>query len=183
MILYAIKHKNTENIYVGQTTQHIKKRWGQHRYDLRNNCHHNPHLQNAWNKYGENAFVFEILDETANNQDELNELEISYIGSAGYYNTKSGGASGKHSEESKKKMSEALQGRKHSEETKRKIGKSLKGRVPWNKGKINIYSEETKQKMSKSLMGRIAWNKGQKGLQVAWNKGMTSKSRDKEGMG
>ena len=55
------------------------------------------------------------------------------------------------SEESKRKMSEAKKGRKlrlgtlHSEESKRKMSKASKGR---------IISEETKKKISKTLKGR-----------------------------
>jgi hypothetical protein len=36
-----------------------------------------------------------------------------------------------------------LKGHKHSKETLLKIGGKSKGRVPWNKGKHDIYSEET----------------------------------------
>lgn len=41
-----------------------------------------------------------------------------------------------------------------SEEHRRKMSEAQKGRIPWNKGKIDIYSEEIKSKISKSLMGR-----------------------------
>ena len=49
-----------------------------------------------------------------------------------------------HSEETKKKMSEARKGRKLSEETKRKLSEALKGRK---------CSEETKRKMSEAKKG------------------------------
>ena len=78
----------------------------------------------------------------------------------------------KHSQETKKKISENTKKamsnfeikRKHkekckgtkywlgknlSEETKRKISKTNKGKIPWNKNKKNIYSKETLLKMSK----------------------------------
>jgi len=104
MVIYAIKHKKTGNMYIGQTIQNSKKRWNSHRSMLRNNHHQNQHLQSAWNKYGKDAFVFEVLDETAENLDQLNALEIFYVATVGY------------------------------EETKIKMSESAKGRVPWNKG-------------------------------------------------
>lgn len=50
-----------------------------------------------------------------------------------------------HSEETKRKMSEAAKGRTHSEETKKKISETLQGRN---------HSEEAKKKMSKKQQGR-----------------------------
>ena len=57
----------------------------------------------------------------------------------------------KHSEETKKKISESHKGLKHSEETKKKLSELRKGKIPWNKG-ISP-SADTKQKMSNSLKG------------------------------
>lgn len=58
----------------------------------------------------------------------------------------------KHSEQTKKKMSEAALGRRVSEQTKQKIAAAQKGRIPWNKGKTglqtHIVSEKTKQKIA-----------------------------------
>jgi hypothetical protein len=35
------------------------------------------------------------------------------------------------------------------------------------------HSDDTKKLMSEQTLGRTAWNKGKKGLQIAWNKGLT----------
>ena len=51
----------------------------------------------------------------------------------------------KHTEETKKKISEINTGNKHSEESKRKIGNAAKGR---------LHSEETKLKISKNRKGK-----------------------------
>jgi group I intron endonuclease len=48
-----------------------------HQSNLRNNKHKNQYLQNAWNKYGETAFVFGIIEYF--NQDVLIEKEQYYI--------------------------------------------------------------------------------------------------------
>lgn len=44
----------------------------------------------------------------------------------------------------------------HSDETKNK----MKKRVPWNKGKKNIYSDETLNKMKKAKENYVPWNLG-----------------------
>lgn len=48
----------------------------------------------------------------------------------------------RHSEEAKKKMSEAHKGEKRSEETRKKIGAASKGTRWYNNGKINIRAKE-----------------------------------------
>ena len=68
-----------------------------------------------------------------------------------------------YSEESRRKISEALKGKKKSEEHCKKMSESLKGRTVWNKGKNNIYSDETIKKMSESHK-RHPPTKGSKGM-------------------
>lgn len=47
--------------YVGSSIN-IRKRLWIHRSLLRHNKHENPHLQTAWNKYGEDNFEYSILE-------------------------------------------------------------------------------------------------------------------------
>ena len=63
----------------------------------------------------------------------------------------------KHSEKSKKQMSNKRQGKgnpnygkTHSPETRKKISKSNKGQIPWSKGKKGVYSKKVLKKMSES---------------------------------
>lgn len=60
--IYRIKNSINNKIYIG-STKNIEARWAKHRALLRHNKHQNTHLQNAWNKYGENAFIFEVIEE------------------------------------------------------------------------------------------------------------------------
>tara|TARA_B100001123_G_scaffold441432_1_gene582596 strand:- start:1 stop:987 length:987 start_codon:yes stop_codon:yes gene_type:complete len=84
---------------------------------------------------------------------------------------------GKHTPESKKKISMAGKGRKHTETAKRKIGQAQKGkklseksiqkmkttmkkrfpqgRIPWHKGKTGVFSEEALEKIRKRRAKQI----------------------------
>lgn len=59
--IYAIENVTNGKVYVGQA-QDIRKRWMDHRRDLRRGNHANVHLQRSWAKHGEMAFVFVILE-------------------------------------------------------------------------------------------------------------------------
>lgn len=58
--IYKIECLPTGKVYVGSAVKLIT-RFAVHRHALRRHKHHSSKLQNAWNKYGENAFRFEIL--------------------------------------------------------------------------------------------------------------------------
>lgn len=112
MVIYEIVNKQNGNVYVGQTIMaRPARRWEYHRWTLNHQRHINPHLQNAWNKYGEASFEFNIVD-TAETLEELNRLETSHIqkyrklGKA--YNMTDGGDNAKLSPKSKKKLSKSL---------------------------------------------------------------------------
>jgi group I intron endonuclease len=51
----------TGKVYVGSAVD-LRKRWRDHRNALCNNTHENHYLQRAWNKYGELAFEFSVLE-------------------------------------------------------------------------------------------------------------------------
>ena len=74
--IYAIINTYNNKTYIGQSID-IYKRWTGHRRELRNQEHGNIYLQRAWNKYGESAFQFKIIEKCV--PEMLNSLEISYI--------------------------------------------------------------------------------------------------------
>ena len=60
--VYKITNAVNGKFYIG-SSNNIKNRWYQHKKSLNEGIHGNIHLQNAWNKYGGQNFVFEILEE------------------------------------------------------------------------------------------------------------------------
>ena len=59
--IYRIICLITGKGYVGSAID-LKNRWAEHRKQLRGKYHHSILLQRAWNKYGEENFVFEIIE-------------------------------------------------------------------------------------------------------------------------
>ena len=60
--VYVIVNTVNGKIYVGSAARSFNHRFGQHRGALRYCKHHTSHLQAAWNKYGEAAFQFVVLE-------------------------------------------------------------------------------------------------------------------------
>lgn len=90
--------------YHGQTINQ-QERWPHH---LRADSHCWA-LRNAVKKYGREKFVFGIVD-YASSKGELDELEKTWVATSMYpvgYNLKEGGANGRPSEETRRKLSEA----------------------------------------------------------------------------
>lgn len=69
--IYKITCLGNNKIYIGSASSTKAKskskkgffcRWSHHLRQLKQNKHHNKPMQNAYNKYGEENFVFEILE-------------------------------------------------------------------------------------------------------------------------
>ncbi|MDP3987018.1 MAG: GIY-YIG nuclease family protein [Nanoarchaeota archaeon] len=132
--IYQILNVINGKRYIGSSVK-IYGRWTLHKSRLRRNVHWNSHLQGAWNKYGEENFKFETIEECET--ENLLEREQSWMD---YYQSY------------EKDMGYNL----------RKKASSNVGLVPWNKGKRGIYSEESRRMMSLSSKGQIPWNLGKK---------------------
>ena len=74
--IYYIQNTVTNQIYIGQSKR-LNERKRKHYFDLRNNKHQNSHLQNSFNKYGEENFKYGVIEHCE--PDRLDELEIAYI--------------------------------------------------------------------------------------------------------
>lgn len=137
--IYKITNKINGKIYVGQSID-IQRRFWQHKNELNKGTHHSEHLQNSWNKYGEQAFSFEIIEEcTLKEIDKKEEFWISKFNTCDTklgYNLKPGGNSCcgfTMSEEACRKISKALTGIKRNQKTLQKISKNNKGVQQWGK--------------------------------------------------
>ena len=176
--IYLLKNKINNKIYIGQTWRTLKERQGDKNGIGYYQC---CYLYSAIKKYGFENFEYVLLA-TADTQEEADKLEDfymekynsrnSYIG----YNLKSGGVAGRHSDESKAKMSISQTGRITSEETKNKQSISQTGikKPPCtdkNKEEISKFmkerhaaeghpmqgkhhTEEAKAKMREALVGK-----------------------------
>lgn len=76
--IYKITCISNSKIYIGSSID-IKRRIQNHKAALRNNRHDNIHLQRAWNKYGENNFTFEIIEEYSGDYQGMLVLEENWI--------------------------------------------------------------------------------------------------------
>lgn len=74
--IYKITNVINGKFYIG-SSGNLKNRCSIHFAHLRRNSHSNKHLQNSYNKYGENNFIFSIVEECE--KDKLIELEQKYI--------------------------------------------------------------------------------------------------------
>ena len=79
--IYSITHITDNKKYIGQTID-LSNRWYNHKNDLKQNKHHSSKLQRAWNKYEEDEFKFDIIEEI--DDVLLNEREKYWIQ---YYNS------------------------------------------------------------------------------------------------
>lgn len=74
-LVYKITNQINNKIYIGQTTETLKKRFARHcGYQLNDNTY----LHRAMKKYGTENFKIEEI-ERVDNQEELNEREIYWI--------------------------------------------------------------------------------------------------------
>ena len=158
--IYKISNRITNKIYVGQSKD-IIKRWRDHKTRLRSGNHVNIHLQNSWNKYGEGAFEFSVVEVCKKNFDVLNEREVYWINKLDALNDSKGYniASGGNN-------SYAMYGKSKEELTKiyKKIAEArLKTwRIKGNPRKGSKLSEVQKKKISESLKGEKNFNFGKK---------------------
>lgn len=158
--IYKIENTINHKIYIGQSND-IETRWTHHKWELNNHKHGNDHLQKAWDKFGEENFIFEIVelcDESVIDEKEQEYIKLfSSLSCQNGYNLDSGGSWNKHhSQETKNKMSIKRSGKVNSEETRLKISQNRKGKCSgeqhWNYGKK--MPKELQDKLVKSAKER-----------------------------
>lgn len=179
--IYEIVNTSTNQRYIGSAAD-FGQRWRSHRRLLRRGQHHSPRLQNAWNKYGENAFEFRKLLVCAKGSllmyeqraldaltPEFNVLRFAgsslghkhrvetreRIAASAIGNTRTKGI--KHTEEARANMGAASRGRYRSPEVRANMSAAQIGR-PYAPGRKTMkgfkHSPETRAKVSAALRGR-----------------------------
>jgi group I intron endonuclease len=160
MLIYKVTNQINQKSYVGKTGLSFSQRKSNHLSDTRRGC--NFAFHRALRKYGEENFVWEIVEDGIEDKNLLSDKERHYIalyesfGSKGY-NMSEGG--------------EGQTGWIPSAETRAKWSSQRKGKEPWNKGTAKpkkVLTEEEKAKRKKdanrrrseSLKGRKTWNTG-----------------------
>ena len=150
--VYQIRNLVNGRVYVG-STKVFERRKSCHIERLLKNKHHSYKLQNAWNGYGSEVFVFEVLEECE--VSVLCQVEQKWIDDldsfTNGYNCRPTAESNrgyKPSEETKLKLSIAGKGRIVSESTREKMSSANRRR--------GGHSEETKARISASHCGKVA---------------------------
>lgn len=152
--IYKIINKINGKFYIGSTIN-VKTRWTAHKSKLNRNKHGNDYLQNSWNKYGEENFIFKLIREVEN-KNNLIKIEQFYLDmlkptdrKIGYNVCKIAGNTmlgRKHTQ----KTIEKFKGRKHTQETKKKMSENMKG----NTNSLGYkHTEKWKKNKSKNMKG------------------------------
>lgn len=156
----------SNKIYIGQSIDILSRCMSYKNYSCKNQIL----LYNSLKKHGFDKHKFEVLCQC--DEEQLNKLEKYYVDLFQSFNTShglnirdGGGSNGRHSEETKRKISESLKGHPVSDECRngmrlRNKGKklsveSVKKREETRKKNGYKPSEETKKKMSLARIGHI----------------------------
>lgn len=144
--VYCILNTITNKQYIGSTSESFKIRFIHHKWSLKNNKHKNSHLQHAWNKYGEDVFIFKVIEEV---EDMILEREQYWIDQQDFeslYNINPF----------------ATGGTQFSEETIKKRTQSITDK--WASGDLDHYKElnrtRIKDRSTEFKIGSEPWNKG-----------------------
>lgn len=152
--IYQIENLINHKKYIGQTSDRFIERFWNHLWKLKQGIHDNKHLQNAFNKFGEDNFEFSVLHILKDSED-IDDLEHHYISLFDFeqlYNIQYGGQDRTQlgvsmSEDTKKKIGIAnhfnMLGKKHSDHTKQLMSEKRNGVTQW--GKCLISYEEAKK--------------------------------------
>lgn len=158
--IYKIINVVNNKFYIGSAVD-LKRRKTRHFSELRNGKHNNRHLQAAWVKYGEQAFVFVVVEELPEDVDLLAAENVwlrQHVGKEYCYNlgidatAPTMGLVGelsptwgyKHTPEARAKIAITSTGRKQSAET-------ISKKVAYHIGKPK--SAEARAKISAKLSG------------------------------
>jgi len=152
--VYLIHNSVRSKNYVGSAAISIKGRLSNHVSCLRGGYHGNDYLQKAWNKYGEEAFEFYVLELcepekcVEREQQWIDYYEASNRDLGYNISPTAGNTLGvKHSKETRARVRAAVLARRTE------ISLNMMGNKN-SKGNINGVSQETRDKIANTLRGR-----------------------------
>jgi len=187
--IYKITNLMDGKCYIGKTVQEFKTYINDHFVNALRGDQPKKYFYNAIRKYGKHNFKYEILG-FCNSGEELNEAEIEVIwlfrsfGSNGKtydkiygYNLTLGGegCSGiKHTEEAKKKMSDAQKNKPPiTENTRKKMSESAKGK------KVSLETREKQSRIRKGKKSTMSFEekkkRAEKSAKTTRDKGLLAK--------
>lgn len=155
--IYKITNTINGKFYIGSAIN-LQVRRQDHYSTLRRNTHANPHLQRAFNKYGEDAFTFEIIEfilipEMLTAREQYWFKKMKPFGRKGYNIAPVAGSclGKKHTPETREKLRQFHLGRGHTPETREKLrqanlGKKLTPEQLENR-KGRVIKDETRAKL------------------------------------
>ncbi len=166
--IYKITCTANKKIYIGSAVN-LRDRKGSHWSKLCRNEHANPKLQNAWNKYGEQAFTFEVVEYvlpmslTAREQYWFHKLNPFDRKGFNIYREAGSPLGTKQTPEQIEKMRQTKLGRKQSPEhiknrTQQAIGRKASPEWVENNRQSHLGhkpTSETREKMSQVHLGHI----------------------------
>lgn len=165
--VYRVTNKATGRVYIGSSAT-VARRIYLHKRDLRLGKHHSPLMQRAWDKYGEDAFVFDLVlvcgvsnlliyeqtlidfYQAANPRHGMNIAPIA------------GRAAVPWTVERRAAFIAARTGKPNYKNNPEAHARLMAGvhRGPEHHMYGRKHTDESKAKMSSSLTGRKVWNKG-----------------------
>ena len=183
--VYKIKNVINNKLYIGSSLN-VNKRIKQHKRSLLKGNHHSVKLQRSYDKYGENNFKYEIIEETYIENLIIREqhyIDLFDCYNNGYNSVEFAGSNlgMKHSDSTKDKIRFISMGNKnmlnktHTNETKNIISEKLKGRPLSDATKLKMseskigkkLSDETKLKISNFNKGKLRTEEHKKKLSVS----------------
>lgn len=163
--VYAIINRTNGKVYIGSSAD-VFARLQWHQGFLRRGKHTNPHLQRAWNVYGEDAFIPTFVEQqpegetlAAQEQRWMNTMQPEY----NILRAARSALGFRHTPETLARMSIVQKGRTWTPEQRAQISDSLKGRSLSAETRAKMgaarrgvpRSAEVRAKVSAGLMGHV----------------------------